>query len=185
MRLQLHGRYPTLTPGFSPQFSWIAFLYSRIHTPWKAGGFTSACKLETSVMQLKRCIWKPKVPFIPAQRTLSASFNQFLLILLLLSSYVLILSCGHKHPLVLNYAAIFTFFFFNKFDMWKKRNDLLHLLISMEWIHIPPWSISSHHGLKTDLKMPEFLTIIFVPKYKMAPTFHSLYLYINIWPSMW
>ena len=113
------------------QFSWIAFLYSHIHTTCKAGGFTSACKLETSVMQLKRCIWKPKVPFIPAQRTLSASFNQFLLILLLLSSYVLILSCGHKHPLVLNYAAIFTCFF-NKFDMWKKRNDLLHLLISME-----------------------------------------------------
>lgn len=99
------------------QFSWIAFLYSHIHTTCKAGGFTSACKLETSVMQLKRCIWKPKSSFHSCPENTvsffqSISFNfattQFLCSHLILWPQI--------YPLVLNYASIFTCFF-SKFDM--------------------------------------------------------------------
>lgn len=59
------------------QFSWIAFLYGHIHTTCKAVGFISACKLETSVMQLKCCIWKPKSSFhsCPVSFFQSISFN--------------------------------------------------------------------------------------------------------------
>lgn len=73
---QFHDRYQTLAPR-PLQFSWIAFLYGHIHTTCKAVGFISACKLETSVMQLKCCIWKPKSSFhsCPVSFFQSISFN--------------------------------------------------------------------------------------------------------------